>query len=128
MIQSKSDRPPYVARFTNGTHEGLADTTPDKGGGGKGFRPHDLLEAALASCMNMTVRMYADEHGIALDFVTTKVKLNRETEGVARFEYQIELTGEMGAVERKRLLDVAARCPVRKTLSRLVEFNDLDDK
>ena len=39
-----------------------SDNTPDKGGKGAGFRPHELLEAALACCMNMSVRMYAESH------------------------------------------------------------------
>lgn len=44
----------------------MPDTTPDKKGANHGFRPHELLEAASASCMNMTFRMYAEIHAIPL--------------------------------------------------------------
>lgn len=54
-------------------------TTPDKGGGNQGFRPHELLEAALATCMNIHLRMYAANHGIELGEVTTKVTLDRSS-------------------------------------------------
>jgi putative redox protein len=42
----------------------IVDTTSGKGGYGDGFHPHELLEAALATCMNMTIRMYAQKHAI----------------------------------------------------------------
>ena len=66
MIYSTSELPPYRTRFSDGTHEGVSDTTADKGGHNCGFGPHDLLEAALANCVNMTVRMYADNHDIPI--------------------------------------------------------------
>jgi len=50
MIQASSQPERYRTAFTNGGQTALADTTADKGGGGAGFRPHELLEAALASC------------------------------------------------------------------------------
>lgn len=50
MIETESRSEPYATRFSDGVQEALADTTADKGGGGAGFRPHDLLEAALATC------------------------------------------------------------------------------
>jgi len=64
MICATSESIPFQTRFSDGEHEGLADTTADKGGGNSGFRPHDLLAAAVASCINMTVRMYAERHAI----------------------------------------------------------------
>ncbi len=54
MIECRSDEARYKTIFTNGIHETCADTTADKGGGNAGFRPHDLMEAALASCLNMS--------------------------------------------------------------------------
>jgi putative redox protein len=73
MISSTSDSPRYRTRFSDGTHEGIADTTADKGGNNGAFRPHGLLEAALATCVNMAVQMYADAHAIPLAGVTTMV-------------------------------------------------------
>lgn len=54
----------------------MPDTTPDKEGANHGFRPHELLEAASASCMNMTLRMYAEIHAIPLAGMSVAVWLN----------------------------------------------------
>lgn len=112
----------YRARFTNGAHTAVSDTTEDKGGGGSGFRPHDLLEAALACCINMTLRMYADRHAIPLSGVTTRVTLNRTNSEEAIFEYEIELRGSLSQDQRDRLLEAAKKCPVRQTLSKRIGF------
>ncbi|MFQ5587268.1 MAG: OsmC family protein [Nitrospiria bacterium] len=126
MIKSESGEHPYLTRFSNGVYQGISDTVSEKGGAGRGFRPHDLLEAAVASCINMTVRMYADKYHLPLEGVITTVSLDRGTEGLARFEYQIELVGALGSAQRKRLLEAAAKCPVRKTLSRQIVFEAAD--
>lgn len=66
MIVSLSGDTPYRTMFTDGKREGFCDTTPDKGGSGSGFRPHDLLEAAVACCINMNLKMFADRNKIPL--------------------------------------------------------------
>jgi putative redox protein len=84
----------------------FSDTTRDKGGSESGFRPHALLEAALASCMNMTLCMYTDQQGLALSDVTTRVKLDRSQSEETVFEYEVELQRELSEQDRARLLDV----------------------
>ena len=59
MIEATSEPVRYQTQLTNGTHSTLSDTTRDKGRSELGFRSHDLLKATLASCMNITQRMYA---------------------------------------------------------------------
>ena len=59
MVTTLSESHSYLTVFSNGKHTANADTTFDKGGSNLGFRPHELLEAALATCMNMHLRMYA---------------------------------------------------------------------
>lgn len=122
MIEATSKSVRYQTQLTNGTHSALSDTTREKGGSESGFRPHELLEAALASCMNITIRMYADKHGIALSGVTTRVTLDRSNPEETMFEYEVELQGELSEQDRVRLLDVAGRCPVRRTLSTRLTF------
>ena len=112
----------YRTRFSDGEHESISDTTADNGGEYSGFRPHDLLAAALATCVNMTVRMYADHHGILLRGVTTNVSLDRTDPDEVVFRYEIELDGELTAEQQNRLSQAASACPVRKTLSRRIEF------
>ena len=122
MIEAVSTSIPWQTDFSDGIHRALGDTTTDKGGGGGGFRPHDLLEAALACCVNMTIRMYAGHHAIALQGVHTKVSLDRSQPGQALFRYWVELEGELTAQDRERLLRAAQACPVRRTLSGGIDF------
>ena len=114
-----------VHSTNGGKHTASADTTPDKGGGNQGFRPHELLEAALASCMNMHLPMYAANHGIELGEVATKVSLDRSSPLKAVFSYSIELSGQLDDEQRKKLLEIAETCPVRRTLSKKVSFRSL---
>ena len=122
MIKANSKDTRYQTLFTNGKHSAISDTTRDKGGNESGFRPHDLLEAALASCINMTLRMYADQHGIPLSGVTTRVRLDRSNPEESVFEYEIEFLGSLAENDREHLLEIAEKCPVRQTLSKRIKF------
>jgi len=122
MVRATSESTRYRTRFSDGPHEGIADTTADKGGQHSGFRPHDLLEAALAACVNMTVRMYADHHAIPLRGVTTKVSLDRSHPDEVVFRYDVDLDGELPQEQKDKLLLAAKACPVRRTLSKQIRF------
>lgn len=102
----------------------MADTTSDKGGSGAGFRPNELLEAALASCINITIRMFAEKHTIPLTFVSTTVKLDRNYPDEAIFNYALELTGPLSDSDHQLLTEAARSCPVRQTLSKKLSFQD----
>lgn len=122
MISASSETPRYRTRFSNGAHEAMADTTPDKGGGAAGFRPHELLEAALACCVNMSMRIVAENHAIPLDAVTTRVRLERGAEG-AVFRTEIEIHGDaLTPEQREMVMRAAEACPVRRTLSGSIRF------
>ena len=122
MITALSESHPYLTVFSNGKQTANADTTIDKGGGNQGFRPHELLEAALATCMNMHLRMYAANHAIELGEVSTKVSLDRSSPSEAVFNYSIELSGQLDDEQRRKLLEIAETCPVRRTLSKKLSF------
>ena len=107
----------YAATFSNGDYSAPADTTAEKGGGDAGFRPHDLLEAALATCLTMTLRMAADERGFPLETVSANVTLDRSAKDEVVFEYSIELQGELTDAQREELLEAAGGSSVRQTLS-----------
>lgn len=66
--------------------------------------------------------MYADQHGLALAGVTTRVQLDRSNPEETVFEYEVELQGTLSEQDRARLLSVAATCPVRRTLSKRMGF------
>lgn len=122
MVRTQSADQDYQVLFTNGTHFGVADTTEDKGGNNSGLGPHDLLEAAFASCLNIWVRMYAANHGLPPPGVETRVFLDRSHPDEVVFEYDVTITGELSGLEKSRLLQVAQSCPVHRTLSKKISF------
>lgn len=126
MINAKADGEPYRTWFSNGQCNGFADTTLDKGGQNAGFRPHDLLEAALACCANMTAQMYAEKNRINLRAVHTRVRLNRDSTDETVFEIQADFDGDLTSNELQQLQSAVQNCPVRRTLSRSIRFEEAD--
>jgi len=124
MISAASQQARYQTLFSDGVHVGFADASADKGGQHDGFRPHALLEAALATCVSMTVRMYADAHAISLGSVTAKVTLDRSQPDEIVFRYEVDVEGDLTPAQRDKLLHAAHACPVRQTLSKKVHFAD----
>lgn len=122
MIQTKSNGAPYRTWFSNGEHGAFADTTPDNGGQNAGFRPHDLLEAALACCVTITAQMFAQRHGIPLRQVRAVVRLNREQASEPTFEVKMDFDGELTEKQIEQLQVAVQSCPVRKTLSNGIRF------
>jgi len=122
MITGTSESTPYCTRFSDGTHEGFADTSTEKGGRNAGFRPPDLLEAALATCVNIAVRVYANNHGIPLDGMTTRVELDRSRPDETVFRYDVQFHGELTAEQKQKLSLAANACTVRRLLSKTVRF------
>jgi uncharacterized OsmC-like protein/pimeloyl-ACP methyl ester carboxylesterase len=118
----------FQQEITAGTHRFLADEPVAAGGLDSGPGPYDLLLAALGACTSMTLRLYAERKKLPL--ARTKVRLRHsriyaadcaecETkEGMLdRIERIITLEGELDAEERKRLIEIADKCPVHRTLT-----------
>jgi putative redox protein len=116
MITTHSKEPRYLVQFTNGTQLAEADVLPIKGGQGAGFGPHELLEASLACCINMWIRMQADQRGIAVGPIEVSVRLKRDLPDEAMYEYTVNLEGPLSPEQRALLLEAADGCPVRRTL------------
>jgi putative redox protein len=98
----------------------LADEPESVGGMGSGPTPHDLLAAGLAACTTMTLRLYADGKAWPVDRIRTAVghmKQDGETPPDL-FSRTIAIEGALDEVQRARLLEIAARCPVDRTLTR----------
>ena len=125
MITARIADVPYETELTNGTHAILSDTSRDGVGGQAGLRPHELLEAALASCMAMTIRMVADEHSLDLGEVIVSVNVVREDEE-SIYDYLVELPDGLSSAERQLLLGAAAICPVSRTLRKRVSLRLAD--
>ena len=122
MVTTSNEPKAYKTKFTNNIVSSYSDNSPDKGGNGDGFRPHELLEAALACCINMTVRMFADKNSISLNTVSTTVSIDRSIPGEASFEYNVTLTGNLSDNEKDKIFEMIKNCPVRKTLSSKISF------
>ncbi len=111
-------------RFQVRAHAGgatwLIDEPPSVGGLGSGPNPYDVLCAALGACTVMTLRLYADQKGWAVKRVSTDVTHIREAglDPPDRFVRQIFIEGDLDRDQRERLIEIAERCPVHKTLER----------
>ena len=116
-----------------GPHQFLGDEGRDVGSGDAGPDPYELLLAALGTCTNMTLRMYADRKGWPLEEVHTVLSYSksyaadcehceRSSAMVDRIKRKICFRGELSEERRKRLLEIADRCPVHRTLTSKIEI------
>lgn len=106
-----------VALSSGGTHF-LADEPVAAGGLGSGPTPYQLLASALAACTTMTLRLYVERKGLPVRNICTAVGHHREAgaERADLFVRRISFEGELDADQRQRLLEIADRCPVHRTL------------
>jgi putative redox protein len=119
MIVTRNAAEPYGVTFSDGKHTGLADAIAADGGREAGFKPFALLEASLATCTAMTIRMYADRHGWALPELEVRVKLDQSRADVPVLRYDVDFGSDDLAPDiRERLLRVAQACPVHKALAK----------
>ncbi len=110
-----------------GRHTLVADEPRSVGGTNAGPSPYDLLSAALATCTSMTLHMYAAHKKVDLESVTVRVKHDKihaqdcedcesDTGRIDEFQRSIALQGSLSDAQRKRMLEIADRCPVHRTL------------
>jgi putative redox protein len=102
----------------------LADEPVEAGGNATGPTPYELLSAALAACTTMTLRLYAERKGWDLPPFHVEVAHFSPTSesGRDRFERRIVIEGDVDPERRERLLEIAGRCPVHRTLMRGFEI------
>ena len=118
----------FAQQVVAGRHHLTADEPKSAGGTGTGPSPYDLLLAALGVCTSMTLGMYARRKGWPLEEVTVHLRHSRiyaadcadcETKQgmLDRIERDIHLTGTLTDEQRSRLLEIADKCPVHRTLT-----------
>jgi len=96
-------------------HRIRSDEEAEKGGDDTGATPHELLLAALGSCTAMTLKVYAERKGWPLRDV--HVTLNGAIgDGGYVIDRVVTIDGDLDAEQRQRLLEIADKCPVHKTL------------
>jgi len=111
------------------THALVADEPTTLGGTDLGPTPYELVLGALSGCTAMTLRMYADRKKWPLEGVEVRMRTARSHEpdcehcetddvGITRIERAVELNGPLSDEQRRRLMQIADRCPVKQTFER----------
>lgn len=125
VVVAENGRGRYQQEITVGQHRLIADEPASLGGADAGPAPYDLLLAALGACTAMTLRMYAERKGIALDRISVALdhaKVDRDGTRRDRIERTITLDGELSGEQRERLLEIANKCPVHRSLAQAFEL------
>jgi len=108
-------------------HQVLSDEPLSFGGRNLGPSPYDLLLMSLGSCTSMTIRMYANHKKLPLEDINVRLRHERihsddcpdcdgKTGKIERITRDIELKGDLTEAQRQRLIEIADRCPVHRTL------------
>lgn len=110
----------FTQEVKAGAHVWTTDEPEDIGGLDEGPAPYDLLLSALGSCTSMTVRMYANQKKWPLDKISVTLTHHKEdgpdNKKIDVITRDITLTGNLDEVQRARLLDIANKCPIHRTL------------
>lgn len=124
---SESDSNSFTQDISASGHHLIADEPESYGGNFLGATPYQLVSAGLGACTSMTIRMYARRKKIPLDHVEVDISHNKihatdcdtcdsSSGKIDQFERKITLLGDIKDKDRKRLLEIADRCPVHRTL------------
>ena len=125
---SEADQSGFLQDVQSGPdHHMLADEPKAYGGSNRGMSPYGFLAAGLGACTSMTIRMYARRKGWPLDHVSVDVRHDKvhaqdassgSTDKIDTFRRRITLEGDLNEDQRAKLLQIADKCPVHRTLER----------
>ncbi|HZL31504.1 MAG TPA: alpha/beta fold hydrolase [Pseudolabrys sp.] len=127
----------FQQEILTGGHRLLADEPEKLGGLNSGPGPYDFLLAGLGTCTSMTIRLYADFKKIPLENVSVRLSHGKihakdcetcetKTSMVDRIERAITLEGPLDAEQRKKLMEIADKCPVHKTLESKIDIHTVE--
>jgi putative redox protein len=126
-----------LGKFTQnviiGQHMLTADESIENGGTDAGPSPYEFLLTALGTCTSMTLRVYADFKKIPLTKVTVKLKHEKvyaqdcqncesSNSKIDHIDRKIELSGDLTQEQRNKLLEIANKCPVHRTLTSEIDI------
>ena len=137
VIVRETGKGKFQQEIRAGGHRLTADEPADVGGLDSGPGPYDLLLASLGACTSMTIRLYADQKKLPLHRVEVRLRHDRiyaadcaecETkEGLLdHIERVISLEGELDAKQRAKLMEIADKCPVHRTLTSEVRIHTVE--
>lgn len=107
---------PYTNDVYSTRHALTADEPEALGGDDLGPTPFEYLAAGLGACTTITLRMYATRKKWPLEHVKVTVGQSKADDGTHVFSRKITLSGDLDDTQRARLIEIAAKCPVHKTL------------
>jgi len=133
IVVTDSDAAPFGQLLLDGRHVLAADEPRMVGGQDSGPGPYELLLMALGACTAMTLRMYATRKQLPLERVLVRLKHDKvhaedcinceqSTALIDRIDRQIELFGPLDDAQRRRLIEIADKCPVHRTLESRVDI------
>ena len=129
---TETDANGFAQTISSGPHTLVADEPVKFGGTDTGLTPYGLVSAGLGACTSMTIRMYARRKGWPLETVAVDVDHGKchaadsaNGDKIDCFTRTIHLTGNLDAEQRERLLEIADKCPVHKTLERTNEIKTM---
>ncbi|MBR9834816.1 MAG: OsmC family protein [Alphaproteobacteria bacterium] len=125
-VRSTGEVSPYQNELLINGRRFLADEPVSVGGAGSGPNPYEWVSAALGACTSMTLRMYADRKNWPLGQVTVRVDHAKRPAQAGEqpdpkgkvdvFSRELMIEGELDETQRARLVEIAERCPVHRTL------------
>ena len=133
VLASIGDEKGYTTRLKAGNHYMTADEPKQVGGNDFGPSPYELVSAGLSTCTAMTMKMYANRkawelHGVEVHTGHQKIhaqdceSCESETTKIDRFDRNIRIKGNLDEKQIARLMQIADKCPVHKTLRNTVEI------
>ena len=127
----------YRVDITNGIHTWRADEPVELGGDNTGPNPYDLLLGSLAACTSITLSMYTKRKGIPMTSLSVEYSYDKvhaedcekcddsHSGMIDHVTSRIFIDGDFDEATRNRLIEVAQRCPVHKTLEKGIVFDEI---
>jgi uncharacterized OsmC-like protein len=127
----------FVQEVSAGRHHLMTDEPVTAGGTDRGPGPYDLLMAALGSCMSMTIGLYARTRKWPLETIVVRLTHSRvyakdcldcvvrDDTLLDRIDTAVQLSGALTAEQERKLMEVAHKCPVHRTLKSQIEIREV---
>ena len=133
VIISKTGTEGFYTEINANGHSLVADEPSSVGGSNLGPTPYDYLMASISACTTMTLQMYAKRKGIQLNSAKVRVTHSKvyaqdcetcetSNQKIDKFTRELELEGELTDQQAQRMLEIADKCPVHKTLHSNVQI------
>lgn len=123
---------PYAQAIKSRMHEWVAGEPVELGGTDNGPTPYELLLSALGACTSITLEMYAARQGWPLEKVHVTLEHSKEERAgendgkpVDMIDRIVRLEGSLNVVQRAKLIEIAEKCPVHRTLTNQININTL---